>query len=262
MNEEAPDFNLNKLDISKKTFVNSLVTVGISFIPKVGPFLAEGFNHYGKVRQERLNLFLEKLKEYFDGLSDEEIEPEFLKSEDFAWLFEAVLKKVAETKSENKRETFRKILMSSIGAKKVSDFSETFLNLTSQLHEKQIEILSAYHETILEYNEMSKKIYEFNEQNTQFLDQIALEGLKGVSADRRKAIDLRNEMLEKRKLIISKINQPAYFSIGKVEFDFYMQDLASKCLMKDITGSGMSDSNSLNYNVTLLGEQYLNFLKI
>lgn len=130
MENQIPNFDVDKLDISKKTLVNSLVNASLGILPG-GAYIVEGFNYYGKVKQERLNLFLEKFKEYLEGCSLNEIDAQFLKSEDFQGLFESIIKKVSETKSENKRETFRKILINSIEAKKVSDYSETFLNLTS-----------------------------------------------------------------------------------------------------------------------------------
>lgn len=260
MENQTPNFDVDKLDIPKKTLVNSLVSASIGLLPG-GAFIIEGFNYYGKIKQERLNLFLEKFKEYLESCSESEISEEFLKSEDFQGLFESIIKKVVETKSESKRETFRKILINSIEAEKISDFSETFLNLTSQLQEKQIEILNIYHDTIVEYNRMSKEIYEFNEQNTQILDRNALDIIKGIPSDTRQVIEMRNKMLEKRKVEVSSLNNHDCFDMGKFEFDFYLQDLASKCLMRDVRGDGMGDNESPNYNITLLGENYLKFLK-
>lgn len=260
MENQTPNFDVDKLDIPKKALLNSLISASIGLVPG-GGFIVEGFNYYGKVKQERLNLFLEKFKEYLESCSENEISEEFFKSEDFQGLFELIIKKVAEAKSESRRETFRKILINSIEAKKVSDFSETFLNLTSQLQEKQIEILNIYHDTIVEYNRMSKEIYEFNEQNTELLNRNAVDIAKGISIDTRQVVETRNKMLEERKIKVRSLNNHDCFDMGKFEFEFYLQDLASKCLLRDVRGDGMGDNDSPNYGVTLLGENYLNFLK-
>ncbi len=220
-----------------------------------GAFIVEGFNYYAKVKQERLNLFLEKFKEYLESWSGSEI------PEDFQGLFESIIKKVAETKSESKRETFRKILINSIEAKKVSDFSETFLNLTSALHEKQIEILEEFKTLYAKLIVINQEISKLNKEVEMYNKVLEKQFSDGPLLNKQVLLAKIGEKHQESSGLIAVVNHE-FFGIQKKELNFYLQDLESKCLMQDIRGHGMTSSPSLDYIVTEFGLAYLEFLKL
>jgi len=132
-----------RINSKNQQVARSILNVIIRNIhPVFGVIISESiFDYWGRIKQDRVNAFGVKLKEYFETVSDQEIDEEFLRSEDFAQFFEMVIRKVSETKSEEKLKIFRDILINNIQSKEIDDFSETFLNLVSQLQEKQIKAL-------------------------------------------------------------------------------------------------------------------------
>ncbi|MCD6066188.1 MAG: hypothetical protein K0S33_1014 [Bacteroidetes bacterium] len=132
----------NNIPVKYTEAFNSFVNVIANILP-FGNVIAEGLiNYHGRIKQERLNLFVEKLREYMEQIHEDEINPEYLKSEDFLQLFESVIRKVVETRSEEKLSRYRDILVNNIKAQKSADYSETFLTLVSQLQEEQIVTLN------------------------------------------------------------------------------------------------------------------------
>ncbi len=145
---------MNQLSIKHQQAAASILNVLTNSIPIVGPALSEGlYNYWNNVKQERLNIFVEKFKDYLEKNNNDEINPEFLRTEDFAQFFELVLRKVTETKSHKKLEVFKDILINNIKAREINDFADTFLNLISQLHEKQIELLKDLHNNEKHFSE-------------------------------------------------------------------------------------------------------------
>src|SRR3954470_4992929 len=101
----------NAPSIAHQEAVASIFNIITSNIPVLGAIIQEGLvDYHGRVKQARINQFLEGLKQYFESLQGEEIEPEFLRSEEFSQFFELVIRKVAESKSDAKHEYFRNIL--------------------------------------------------------------------------------------------------------------------------------------------------------
>ncbi|WP_067051475.1 hypothetical protein [Methanofollis ethanolicus] len=86
--------------------------VCLSAIPIVGAALDEiAFEGRGRMYQNRLNKFIELLKEYMSSVREEEIDFTYLKSDEFGDIFEAIIRKVLLTGSEEKINRFKMILV-------------------------------------------------------------------------------------------------------------------------------------------------------
>jgi hypothetical protein len=236
---------------------NSLVGA----IPVVGPAIQEGLvDYWGRVKQERINLFLEGLKGYFESLNNSEIDPEFLRSEDFAQFFELVIKKVSETKSEAKHEYFRNILKNNLRTRSISDFSETFLNIIGQLHVQQIEILANHIHVDEEYYEQDRQIYDIKRKVDDLREKLRQEnelnekGKANNSTAVQTELDKWFRLLNEKTLRHDSITQEfkkfnADFEyITKPTFNFYIHDLASKSLLVDRERRKIRPSNTLHQN--------------
>ena len=80
----AMESNIEKNSDEVGSFLESTLKSGFSAIPFVGGLLNEVvFEYSGRIKQERLNRFVELLQEYFHEKRDLEINVEDLKTEDF-----------------------------------------------------------------------------------------------------------------------------------------------------------------------------------
>ena len=94
----------------KKEIIVSTVKSLFGAIPFGGTALNELFFEYnGQLKQKRLNQFVEILAENFT--EDSEINLDNIKTENFSDLFESVLRRVVQTKSELKLNRFKDILI-------------------------------------------------------------------------------------------------------------------------------------------------------
>ena len=133
--------NTNKKVILREVGIS--VTKGaIGAIPIVGTVLNEAiFESRGRIKQDRINKFIKMLQDFMETVSEETIDFNHLKSDEFSDIFESILKRVAYTRSEEKMKRFKKILVSEMQNPSNTDFTETFLDIISRLEEVQIKIL-------------------------------------------------------------------------------------------------------------------------
>src|SRR5690606_21477899 len=100
--------NYDKMD--EKEILNSSIKSIFGAVPFVGSLFDELFFEYnGRIKQKRLNHFIEILADNFTQESDIKIEN--IQTEDFNDLFESVLRRVVRTKSEWKLNKFKDILI-------------------------------------------------------------------------------------------------------------------------------------------------------
>ncbi len=112
-----------------------------------GKFLNEFFDYRSRIKQNRINSFIESLQTYLQQTHyNEKIHFDLLNEEDFTDIFESVLRRVVVTKSLEKLNRFKLIITKSLIEPKEINFTESFLDLITGLHEKQIEILYCYYE--------------------------------------------------------------------------------------------------------------------
>ena len=200
-----------------------------SNIPFFGTILDEIlFGYRSRVKQERLNRFVEELEKYFRLIHSGDIDREHLESEEFGDIFESILRRVVNTASEEKMHRFKKILLNEMTRTYTSDFKETFLDIVSRINEDQILILNRFREV---------KDCE-SEGNS---DQRVVDG-EGAKV----SLKYKGNFLE----------------VDEAEYLFYVQDLVSKSLLCDkYVGVYGGAKPYTNLGITPFGEEFLKFIE-
>ena len=200
-----------------------------SNIPFFGTILDEIlFGYRSRVKQERLNRFVEELEKYFRLIHSGDIDREHLESEEFGDIFESILRRVVNTASEEKMHRFKKILLNEMAHTYTSDFKETFLDIVSRINEDQILILNRF-------REVKDRESEGNS------DQRVVDG-EGVKV----SLKYKGNFLE----------------VDEAEYLFYVQDLVSKSLLCDkYVGVYGGAKPYTNLGITPFGEEFLKFIE-
>ncbi|MGV6861688.1 MAG: hypothetical protein ACWA41_07935 [Putridiphycobacter sp.] len=135
----------SKKEVLKEVFESGYkLTVGQ--IPIVGGLLNTVMYEFSaNLKQKRLNNFVLKLYDYFDSVSENDINVENIQTVDFHDTFESILIKISRTKSAGKIERYKQILLGQIKVNKDFDFIEPFIEITSKLPEKAFQLLNEYY---------------------------------------------------------------------------------------------------------------------
>lgn len=209
----------------------SVKNVLFSNIPVVGGILDEVlFEHRNRVKQERLNRFVEEFKKYLRSMGSCDIDQKHLKSEEFGDIFESILRKVVNTASEEKVHRFKKILLNEMEHTYESDFKETFLDIAFRINEDQIQILKHF------WN--------------------VKDGCESEDNSEQKVVDGEGaETSLKYKANLLGFDESKYL--------FYVQDLISKSLLLDeaIALFGGRTKPYINLRITPFGEEFLKFIE-
>ena len=127
---------------------NLELRTAVQLIPYIGGALdmiisAEGI----RIQKERVENFLNELKEGMNKLSEEKIDKEFLESEEFFSLFQMTIEKVIRNYEKQKIGYFRNIFVNSVKVNlSETYYKEGFINKLSNLSVIHIGILKFYHE--------------------------------------------------------------------------------------------------------------------
>lgn len=258
-----------KNSTNKKEIGISLTKIAFSNIPYVGQLLSEViFEYRGRIKQNRLNKFTELLSEYFANSSEVNIEK--IQSEDFSDLFEAILKRVVETKSEQKLRRFRDILTNSINANLDHENSERYLDLTSNLTEIDVSILKnhqLFDNTFDErYDKKNsyEKILPVLEKNVQSEYEVKEKGFANdwenavkkytATKDAIRAINEQNKR-------VNIYRTADFYGINEAEFLYSKQKLYSLGLLID-SGFGKFDYKPFGImSITEFAKKFLEFIK-
>ncbi|MEM7106437.1 MAG: hypothetical protein AAF502_25135 [Bacteroidota bacterium] len=243
----------------------------IEAIPYVGGSINTMIDHRNRVKQKRLNHFVELLRQYFEGQKEDRIKLHVLDTEEFGDLFESVISRVVKTKSEEKLNRFKNILVNQLSESQKFDFSETYLDLVFFLSDKQIEIL-ILHAMIPE------KVSSYYEEIPNLRNEI--ETLNGVLFKEKqlkengKANDydlIQKSIHRKKKVLSKKINRteevkkarsPETYQIEETEYNILVQDLVGKSLLMDL-GASLERVNPFEVlAITDFGLDFLNFVQV
>ena len=207
----------------------SAKNVVLSSIPICGTILDEVlFGYRSRVKQERLNRFVEELEKYFRSIHSGDIDREHLESEEFGDIFESILRRVVNTASEEKMHRFKKILLNEMTRTYTSDFKETFLDIVSRINEDQILILNRFREV--------KDCESEGNSEQRVVDG---EGAK-----------------------VSLKYKGNFLEVDEAEYLFYVQDLVSKSLLCDkYVGVYGGAKPYTNLRITPFGEEFLKFIE-
>lgn len=103
---------MNRKEVAIQGGISTL-KVAIGAIPFVGAAINEfAFEARGRIKQERINNFINNFAEYLGKFKKNEIHIDQIKEEDFGDFFEELIIKVSKTHSEIKKDAFRNLLMS------------------------------------------------------------------------------------------------------------------------------------------------------
>ncbi|WBV52053.1 hypothetical protein [Chryseobacterium gambrini] len=255
--------------IDKNEVGISLLKIGLSNIPYVGQLLSEAlFEYRGRIKQNRLNKFTELLSDYFGNNS--EINIEKIQSEDFSDLFEAILKRVAETKSEQKLRHFRDILTNSLNENLDYENSEIYLDLISNLSEIDMSILKNHQLFDNKFDKRydTKNLYEKllpelekNVQNEYELRE------KGFANDWDNAVIKYNatknaiRAISEQNKSVNIYRTAEFYGINDAEFLYSKQKLYSLGLLID-SGFGKFDYKPFGMmSITEFAKKFLEFIK-
>jgi len=185
------------MDSTKETIKETGVTIVKSLfgaIPYVGSALDEVFfGHFSRLRQNRINRFVEEFERYLKSHDLSNIDTNDMKSEHFIDAFTEIISSIAKTSSERKIEYFKRILtrlvIVPIGK---NDFLPTFLDILEKVNETEI--------MILEY------FYKLDNDGVYYSEY-------------------------QRTIICRTINSS--FGLSEDEYTYYKMSLFSKCLLQD-----------------------------
>lgn len=212
-------------NLNKKEVIESFIRVTFSAIPYAGQALTEVFFDYsGRIKQNRLNRFIELLSEYF--LNNPNINIDNIKTEDFSDLFDSVLRRVVATKSEYKLRRFRDILINQIEEplSEIDDY-QLYLDLIVSLSENDIKVLYNHRFFDRQYEKM------YQEQSVA---------------------DPSEEF--------KRYRSAKYYGISEEDFMYSKQNLSAKALLID-RGVGAIGVKAFEVmNITEFGQRFIHFL--
>lgn len=203
-------------EYAKETLI-SIAKGGFGAVPNVGTALNEVFfDLRSRVKQNRLNHFVNELSVYMEEVSEDNINPEYIKSDKFGDIFESIIRHVINTGSEEKLHRFKKILVKEMISESNSNFIETFLDIISKINDKQIEILNE-HRKLLNASERVKNSSISEVRDASHYDLSDNEYVFYVQDLISKGLLIDDGMirLNEKPLNILKITQ---FGVGLLEF--------------------------------------------
>ncbi|ADU28499.1 hypothetical protein [Evansella cellulosilytica] len=222
--------------MEKEILINTGVSLSksaLGAVPFVGTLLNEVFFDYrGRLKQQRINTFIEDLKKYLDShVNERNIDMKYVRSEQFGDLFESIINRVSQNNQKDKIDRFKSVLVNQMIAPYETDYTETFLDIVSKISEKQIEILSVY-----------RKVHEGIIKNEDDLMN-------------RNLLDANHE------LKTSDFRTPQYYNLDKNIYMFYVQDLVSKSLLLDDSINRFSTRPYEILEITAFGLEFLRFIE-
>jgi len=262
---------MGKVNKSARQVAGTVMKAVVEAVPYVGGSLNVFLEHRSKLKQQRINDFVTSFWDYLQNIGESEIVLDYVKSDEFSDMFEGVVRRVALTNSETKLKRFKSILTNQIRGNAQSDYTETFLDLTTYLSDKQIEIL-------LVYSQIEKSIEGYYEQIPHIEEEI--EGLKTALVKERRlsqkgfandfsrideAIKRKKEVLVKQKSAISQVGQfrhHKHYGIDEKDYLILVQDLVGKSLLVDIGLPILGVKPFQILAITEFGRKYLEFIAV
>lgn len=251
-------------EISKKEIINSLTKSAFSMIPFAGQALNElVFEYNGRLKQKRLNNFIEVLSDYF--VQNRDINLKNIKTDDFNDLFESILRKVIITKSEFKLKRFKKILVKELNnPSKETELISLYLDLISSLSEEELRVLYNHrHFDSIYQNEQIRRAELYQNMNNplinkkQEIDKLGREIYKNSKESFKDEI---SRITHKHKYL-KKYRKAESHKLDAQKFLFYKQRLFSKGLLTD---HGIGKYNYIPFDqmqITEFGKRFIEFLK-
>lgn len=252
-----------------KNITNTIIKTALDNLPFYGSVMKEIFFDYrSRLKQERLNSFIELLENYFSNHKG--IELENFQTEEFSDLFESVIKKVLETKSREKHVYLKNILTNQLTNSSQSiNESEIYLHLISFLNDIDIKILNEH--------KIFNKYFERHLNEIEILEALVIKmkhkaqidselNSKGQMVSEKLFIEelkRKNELLEFRKkelISLDEVRFGIFYGISEEQFLYNKQKLSAQGLMIDL-GVGINNTKPFQImSITLFGENFLKYI--
>lgn len=263
--------------MSKNQTMETVLRSGLGAVPWIGTALNESlFEHRSRVKQKRINKFTELLFESLSSQNEKDFKMADLDKDMLGDVLESVVRKAAETGSEEKLKRLRNILIGHIkGNSPDIDLIQSYLNLTSSLSDVQIIILENFASNKTKVAELTSKIKTLDEklvlakQKVQKYKSKAQEGTIKPNESIATAISEERSIMgdkirtEKKLEELESYKIAKYYSIDIGEFMYYQRDLISKGLIFEtfVTQMGSSSSEYSDKEITLFGEKNVKYIK-
>ncbi len=250
--------------IDKKEIIVSTVKSLFGAVPFGGTALNELFFEYnGQIKQKRLNRFVEILAENFT--EDSEINIENIKTEDFNDLFEAVLKRVVQTKSELKLNRFKDILIKELNSPtKETELIDVYLDLITTLSEEELVILFHHKNFNKNYDNEREELDRLNEQMLRIKENMRKETIiveKSKYQDDFDKVSANISLIKNKHKEFEKYRSSEFYGISEQKFIFFKQRLFSKGLILDWGIGRIGVSSFQMMSITEFGNEFLDFIK-
>lgn len=251
-------------EFDKKEILISATKSAFSLIPFAGTALTElVFDYNGRIKQERLNRFMELLSEYFS--QNHNVKIENIKTEDFNDLFESIIKKVVITKSEGKIKRFRDILIKELNnPSEETELIALYLDLIETLSEEEIIILEGYSNFNRDYYNRLDKQGELKSELSKIQEELKSKSFLQPDKNFELAIKTLQDEIDsflKVKESVEKFSEAKFYDIPESKFNFYKQRLYSKGLLID---QGIDRIGIRGFEMMMIndfGEEFIDFIK-
>jgi hypothetical protein len=250
----------------------SAIKSALSNVPLAGTLLAEAlFDCRSRIKQERINGFIEKLAEFFS--SNPDVNYDRLKTEDFSDLFESVLKRVMDNKSKEKQEHFKNVISGYLTQPNHPiDNSSIFLDLLHDLDEVALIILinhrylnAEFQNADHELSQLTRLIPELEEKYKREKDIYDIgyaNNISTVSAELHVA-KARQQKLKQEIQRMEEYRRSEFYGLSDDDFLFYKQLLASKGLLADNLSAGAVGGQPFTYmHTSEFGKRFIDFISM
>lgn len=246
-----------------KEILTSIAKSLFSTIPYAGTALTElVFDYNGRLKQNRLNKFIEILAESFTTNSN--INLDNIKTEHFNDLFEAVIKRAVTTKSESKLRRFRDILINELINPSESETVDIYLDLINNLSENEILVLYHHRHFDKSYVQEISRRDELRENLNQAIENKKREtNIIGISLHNDTTSNIETELRDIRNKHekLKEFRSPTFYQLDEDKYFFYIQRLYSQGLLIDIGIGRIGMDPFYMMSITEFGINFLNFLK-
>nr|WP_319570409.1 hypothetical protein [uncultured Draconibacterium sp.] len=250
--------------MDKKAVIQSITKSAFGIIPYAGTALNElVFDYNGRIKQKRLNRFIEILAEYFNENNDVNLDN--IKTEDFNDLFEAVLRRVVTTKSELKLERFKNIIIKELKTPtKETELIDLYLDLISSLSEEEINILYQHIDFDKSFEVESNKLGKLKEELEKVTENKKKESIIiGRSKYEDSETILKNQIkeIEDKRAKLQDKRKAEFYGLDEQRFIFFKQRLYSKGLLIDNGIGKFGYEPFLFMGITEFGLEFIEFIK-
>lgn len=243
--------NTGKPEIKNELYTMFLKTLASTFI---GPSLTDAvFDLRDKLKQKRVNEFVESIATYFGSEKLRNIDERRLATEAFSDIMENVLVKVSKTRSIAKIALFKQVLIDHIVSDTTADMTEMYLEIIDKITEKQLLILKGLSQTpTARFADLYEKMHHLQTE------------INTMMAETRRKVDYIKDdsQMIGRMLRTWEYNayDPATYNCEPSEFKYLIQDLFNKGLIKD-KGATFGAEPFVLVEINEMGIAILDFLK-